>query len=196
MEMERTSDELRRGADAAVDPYSVFSWALPVSPLVASSLSVLSYTLSPAVGPYEGGFYLAFFSAALAGFLSAMLASRASRAVSKVLCVIDALVLECAFVFFMLGWPTTQPPSGFTWAGVVMTGFSAASMLMLWLPYRPSSVPACGSHSPVLRSGPRPSAEGRLSAGKSLLPDGQGRASGGALRDRGHGNGADRSRHA
>ena len=139
MEMERTSDELRRGADAAVDPYSVFSWALPVSPLVASSLSVLSYTLSPAVGPYEGGFYLAFFSAALAGFLSAMLASRASRAVSKVLCVIDALVLECAFVFFMLGWPTTQPPSGFTWAGVVMTGFSAASMLMLWLPYRPSS---------------------------------------------------------
>ena len=53
MEMERTSDELRRGADAAVDPYSVFSWALPVSPLVASSLSVLSYTLSPAVGPYE-----------------------------------------------------------------------------------------------------------------------------------------------
>ena len=58
MEMERTSDELRRGADAAVDPYSVFSWALPVSPLVASSLSVLSYTLSPAVGPYEGGLSL------------------------------------------------------------------------------------------------------------------------------------------
>ena len=217
MEMERTSDELRRGADAAVDPYSVFSWALPVSPLVASSLSVLSYTLSPAVGPYERGFYLAFFSAALAGFLSAMLASRASRAVSKVLCVIDALVLECAFVFFMLGWPTTQPPSGFTWAGVVMTGFSAASMLMLWLPYRPSStmraemlgfavalfagflIRIVQGVFPPLMLGllfPRPSAEGRLSAGKSLLPDGQGRASGGALRDRGHGNGADRSWHA
>lgn len=120
-----------------IDLDAVVRWALPVAPLVAASLSVLSYTLSPVAELHESNLYLAFFASALIGFLSALLVCRAGRFASKALGVVDAVVLECAFAFFMLGYPMTQPLSGFTWAAVAMTGYSAASLLVLWLPYQP-----------------------------------------------------------
>lgn len=136
--VQRTSDGLRRDSDN-VDMRAALRWGLPVSMLVAASLSVLSYTLSPAAEHLENSLYLAFFAAAFAGFLSARLITRWGLRASRVLCFVDALVLECAFAFFVLGYPLTQPPSLFTEAGVVMVAYSAASLLMLWLPYRPSN---------------------------------------------------------
>lgn len=131
------SDDLRHDGDG-VDMRAVLRWGLPVSMLVAASLSVLSYTLSPAAEPYEAGLYLAFFAAAFVGFLSARLVENLGCRASQILCIFDALVMECAFAFFVLGYPLTRPPSLFTEAGVVMIAYSAASLLMLWLPYRPA----------------------------------------------------------
>lgn len=136
--LQQLSDVSHDGADN-IDLNAVVRWALPVSPLVAATLSVLSYTLSPVAEPHESNLYLVFFAAALIGYLSAMLVCRAGPFASKALGVVDAVVLECAFAFFMLGYPMTQPLSGFTWSAVAMTGYSAASLLMLWLPYQPSS---------------------------------------------------------
>lgn len=132
------SDDLRHDGDD-VDIRAVLRWGLPVSALVAASLSVLSYTLTPAPASFESDLYIVFFVSAFAGFFSARLVARFGLRVCRILCVIDAVVLECAFAFFMLGHPLTQPPSIFTWGGVVAAGYSVASLLMLLLPYKPSS---------------------------------------------------------
>lgn len=107
-------------------------WGLSVSPLVAASLSILVYTLSSNQDPQGPGPYAAFFLSMVVGFSTAPPLVRGRTSLQRGWCVLNALILEGAFACFLVA-PFASNGELLSWAGLVLSGYSLASLFALWL---------------------------------------------------------------
>lgn len=107
-------------------------WGLSVSPLVAASLSILVYTLSSNQDPQGPGAYAAFFLSMIVGFSTAPPLVRGRTFLQRGWCALNALILEGAFACFLVA-PFASNGELLSWAGLVLSGYSLASLFALWL---------------------------------------------------------------